>query len=207
MEPSISFGPEDHSGLVHPHDDALLFSADVANCTLCRIFVDSGSSVNIIYKDCLIVMALDATLKLPGNPLYGITGESILPLGSLELPMTWGKEGTSRTRILKFLVVDFPKLSYNIITGRPALNAFQAVISMYHLKMKFLLEGGRVGEVVGNQVTSKECFVKSLTAQAGSKRTQGSQGGPTEKIARAGGGSGNTAKQTEIEEIGRSLEK
>ncbi|XP_057808707.1 uncharacterized protein LOC131023178 [Salvia miltiorrhiza] len=207
-EPSSSFGPEDHAGLVHPHDDALVLSVDVAYCTVHRIFVDLGSALNIIYKDRLIAMALDATLKLLGNLLYDFTGESILPLGSLELPMTWGKEWASRTRILKILVVDFPKPSYNIIIGRPALNAFQAVISMYHLKMKFSLENDRVGGVIGSQITSKEwCFVKSLTAPVGSKRTQSWQGGPAEKIARAGGSSGNTAKQAEIEEIGRFPEK
>ncbi|XP_057775268.1 uncharacterized protein LOC130994247 [Salvia miltiorrhiza] len=146
-EPHISFGLEDHAELVHPQDDALVFSTDIANCTVHCILVDSGSTVNIIYKDCLTAMALDATLKPTGNPLFGFTGESILSLGSLELPMTWRKEGASQTRILKFLVVDFPKPSYNIIIGWPALNAFQAVISMYHLKMKFPLENDRVGEV------------------------------------------------------------
>ncbi|XP_057779928.1 uncharacterized protein LOC130998530 [Salvia miltiorrhiza] len=171
-EPNISFRPGDHAGLIHLHDDALVFSADVANYTVHRIFIDSGSAVNIIYKDCLTAMALNAALNPPGNPLYRFTGESITPLGSIELPMTWGKEGASRTQILKFLVVDFPKPSCNIIVGRPALNAFQAVISMYHLKMKFTLEGGGIEEVVGNQITSKECFVRSLTAQTGGKRSQ-----------------------------------
>ncbi|XP_057811694.1 uncharacterized protein LOC131025932 [Salvia miltiorrhiza] len=148
-------------------------------------------------------MALDATLKPRGNPLFSFTGESILPLGSLELPMTWGKERASWTRILKFLLVDFPKPSYNIIIGRPALNAFQAVISMYHLKIKFPLENGRVRE--SNHI--KECFVKSLTTQVENKRTQSFQGGPAKKVARRERSSGNTAERAEIEEIGRSPDK
>ncbi|XP_057791050.1 uncharacterized protein LOC131008173 [Salvia miltiorrhiza] len=206
-EPSISFGPEDHAGLVHQHDDALVFSADVANCTVHRIFVDSSSAVNIIYKDYMTAMALDVALKPPGNPLFSFRGKSILPLGSLELPMMWGKEGASRTRILKFLVVDFLKPNYNIIIGRPTLNAFQVMISMYHLKMKFPLENGRVGEVSGNQFTSKERFVKSLTTQVGIKRAQSSQGRSAEKVAKAGGSSRNTAERAKIKEIGRSPDK
>ncbi|XP_057808699.1 uncharacterized protein LOC131023171 [Salvia miltiorrhiza] len=152
-------------------------------------------------------MALNASLKLSDSPLYGFTGKSITPLGSLELPMMWENEEASRTRILKFLVVDSPKPSYNIIVERPAMNAFQAIISMYHLKMKFPLEGGRMGKIVGNQITSKECFVRSLTSQAGSKRIQNGQGGSAEKIARAGGSSGNTAEMAEIEKIRRSSDK
>ncbi|KAL0329367.1 UNVERIFIED_CONTAM: hypothetical protein Sradi_4923400 [Sesamum radiatum] len=39
--------------------------------------------------------------------------------------------------MLKFLVVDVSS-AYNAILGRPTLNAFQAVISTYHMKIKFL---------------------------------------------------------------------
>lgn len=37
----------------------------------------------------------------------------------------------------QFLVVDVP-LAYNIILGQPLLNAFQVVVSTYHIKMKFI---------------------------------------------------------------------
>ncbi|XP_057774997.1 uncharacterized protein LOC130993976 [Salvia miltiorrhiza] len=102
-EPDISFGPADLRNLVQPHSDALVFSVEVANCTIHRIFVDTGSAVNIIYMDCLTAMDLNAALKPSGAPLYGFTGKSITPVGSIELPMTWGQAGASRTRILHFL--------------------------------------------------------------------------------------------------------
>ncbi|KAL0361192.1 UNVERIFIED_CONTAM: hypothetical protein Sradi_3803700 [Sesamum radiatum] len=57
--------------------------------------------------------------------------------------------GTARkTYLLKFLVVDVPS-AYNVILGRPTLNTFQAVISTYHMKIKFPTPGG-IGEVQGD---------------------------------------------------------
>ncbi|KAL0295006.1 UNVERIFIED_CONTAM: protein DETOXIFICATION 34 [Sesamum angustifolium] len=45
------------------------------------------------------------------------------------------------TYFLEFLVVDTPS-AYNAILGRPILNAFQAVISTYDMKIKFPTIGG-----------------------------------------------------------------
>ncbi|KAL0288468.1 UNVERIFIED_CONTAM: Transposon Ty3-G Gag-Pol polyprotein [Sesamum radiatum] len=51
-------------------------------------------------------------------------------------------------------VVDIPS-AYNVILGRLTLNAFQAVISTYHMKIKFPAPGG-VGKVQGNPLQSLE---------------------------------------------------
>ncbi|KAL0451875.1 UNVERIFIED_CONTAM: hypothetical protein Slati_1165600 [Sesamum latifolium] len=57
--------------------------------------------------------------------------------------------GTARkTCLLKFLVVDVPS-AYNVILAKPTLNTFQAVISTYHMKIKFPTLGG-IGEVQGD---------------------------------------------------------
>ena len=40
------------------------------------------------------------------------------------------------THMVDFLVVDKPS-AYNIILGRPTLNAVKAMVSTYHLAMKF----------------------------------------------------------------------
>ena len=59
-----------------------------------------------------------------------------------------------------FLVVDCSSL-YNAILGRPTLNSWKAVTSTYHLMIKFPTEYG-VGEVRGDQVTARECYIAML---------------------------------------------
>ncbi|KAL0355525.1 UNVERIFIED_CONTAM: hypothetical protein Sradi_3999400 [Sesamum radiatum] len=63
-----------------------------------------------------------------------------------------------KTRMLKFLVVDIPS-SYNVILGRPILNTFQAVISTYHMKIKFPTP---VGEVQGDPLQSRKCYIQAV---------------------------------------------
>ncbi|KAL0405275.1 UNVERIFIED_CONTAM: hypothetical protein Slati_3841400 [Sesamum latifolium] len=78
----------------------------------------------------------DAPLEEVNTSLYGFAGEVVHPRGLISLPLTLGTGPTQKTCVLKFLVVDVPS-AYNVILGRPTLNMFQAVISMYHMKIKF----------------------------------------------------------------------
>ena len=56
--------------------------------------------------------------------------------------------------MVKFLVVDTP-FAYNVILGRLGLNLFRAVISPYHLKIKFPTDNG-IGEVACDQKEAKK---------------------------------------------------
>ncbi|KAL0427920.1 UNVERIFIED_CONTAM: hypothetical protein Slati_2966800 [Sesamum latifolium] len=84
----------------------------------------------------------------------------------ISLPLTFGAGATRRTCMLKFLVVDVPS-AYNVI-GRPTLNAFQAVISTYYMKIKFPMPGG-VREVQGDPLQSRKCYIEFV--RKGQKRT------------------------------------
>ncbi|CAA0814729.1 Unknown protein, partial [Striga hermonthica] len=55
-----------------------------------------------------------------------------------------------------FVVVDVES-AYNVILGRPALNAFRVVVSTYHMKLKFPV-GDQVGEARGDQKLSRTCY-------------------------------------------------
>lgn len=48
-DPIISFGPVDLEGVTIPHEDALVINTTIANYDVARMFVDSGSSVNILF--------------------------------------------------------------------------------------------------------------------------------------------------------------
>ncbi|XP_074559869.1 uncharacterized protein LOC141815900 [Curcuma longa] len=49
--PLIHFGPQDLTGISTPHDDALVIRATIANYNVARVFVGTGSLVNVLYKE------------------------------------------------------------------------------------------------------------------------------------------------------------
>ncbi|KAL0430963.1 UNVERIFIED_CONTAM: hypothetical protein Sradi_0722300 [Sesamum radiatum] len=102
----------------------------------------------------------DIFLEKVNTSLCGYLGEVVYPRGMVSLPLTMGTGTTSKTCILKFLVVDVPS-AYNVILGRPTLNAFQAVISTSHMKIKFSTPG-RVGEVQGDNLQSSKCYIEAI---------------------------------------------
>ena len=53
--------------------------------------------------------------------------------------------------------------AYNAILGRPTLNSWKAVTSTYHLMIKFPTDY-RVGELRGNWVATRECYIVMLEA-------------------------------------------
>ncbi|KAL0462137.1 UNVERIFIED_CONTAM: hypothetical protein Slati_0101300 [Sesamum latifolium] len=82
----------------------------------------------------------DVSLEKVNTSLYGFAGEVVHPRGMVSLPLTMGRGTTPKTWLLKFLVVDVPS-AYNVILGRPTLNTFQAMVSTYHMKIKFPTPG------------------------------------------------------------------
>ena len=56
--------------------------------------------------------------------------------GAITLLVTVGTEPYQKTLRLSFLVIKVPS-TYNAILERPGLNAFRAVVSIYHLLVKF----------------------------------------------------------------------
>ncbi|KAL2250128.1 UNVERIFIED_CONTAM: hypothetical protein Sindi_2486500, partial [Sesamum indicum] len=91
-------------------------------------------------------MGLDnAKLDLVHTPLIGFRGSEVTSQGTIELPVSIRDEPRRRTLMVKFLVVDTP-FAYNVILGRPGLNLFRAIVSTYHLKLKFPTRNG-IGEV------------------------------------------------------------
>ncbi|KAL0337481.1 UNVERIFIED_CONTAM: hypothetical protein Scaly_2023200 [Sesamum calycinum] len=62
-----------------------------------------------------------ASLRPVNTPLVGFEGSEVIPLGTIDLPMSIGTEPQRKTMMVKFLVVDTP-FAYNMILGRPGLD-------------------------------------------------------------------------------------
>ncbi|XP_075492422.1 uncharacterized protein LOC142530469 [Primulina tabacum] len=154
-EPVISFGPEDLRGVSLPHNDALVIQARAANYDVLRVFVDNGSSVNVIFKEALVQMDLhEYPLEVVATALFGFAGHAVYPEGEITLPLTLGSGDLRKTVMTVFTIVDAPS-SYNVILGRPAMNEMRAVASTYHQKIKFPIRG-QVGEFKGDQPSSRK---------------------------------------------------
>ena len=92
--------------------------------------------------------------------IRGFSRERVLPLGSIQLVLTLGDPPCQATTTVRFLIVDAPS-AYNMLLGRPSLNAIRAITSAYHMVIKFPIANG-VGMVRGNQRVARECYSASM---------------------------------------------
>ena len=165
LDMSITFSDLDKEGCQHPHDDPLVVRAVVANKTVHQVLVDNGSSTDIIFASDFDKMGIGREKLDPVNThLRGFSGEKVLPLGSIQLVLTLGEPPCQATTTSRFLVVDGPS-TYNMLLGRPSLNAIKAIPSAYHMMIKFPTVSG-VGMVRGDQRMAKECYSASVKQKA-----------------------------------------
>ncbi|GAV64540.1 hypothetical protein CFOL_v3_08058, partial [Cephalotus follicularis] len=125
-EEVISFSEVDYEGVRLPHDDPVVVTLLVELFTMKRILIDSGSSADILYKHAFDQLRIPADqLKPVKTPLVGFAGETIHPLGSINLSVVAGTAPCQTQVEMTFLVVDTPS-PYNAIVGRPGLNLLEA---------------------------------------------------------------------------------
>ena len=161
LDTSITFSDSDLEGCQHPHDDPLVIRAVVANKIVHRVLVDNGSSADIIFASTFDKMGIGRERMEPvSTHLRGFSGEKVLPLGSIQLVLTLGDPPCQATKKARFLIVDAPS-TYNMLLGRPSLNAIKSIPSAYHMMIKFPTVSG-VGMVRGDQRVARECYSASL---------------------------------------------
>ena len=161
LDSTITFLDSDMEGCQHPHDNPLVIKAIVANKIIHRVLVDNGSSSDIIFASALDKMGIGKEKLEPVNTfLRGLSGERVLPLGSIQLMLTLGEPPCQATTTVRFLIVDAPS-AYNMLLGRPSLNNIRAIPSTYHMVVKFPT-ANEVGMVKGNQRVARECYSASM---------------------------------------------
>ncbi|XP_015384632.1 uncharacterized protein LOC107176502 [Citrus sinensis] len=145
----IMWTDEDEEVILYLHEDALVIKATVASKKFDRIQVDTGSSVDVLFKSTLEEMGIaDMRLEHTNTSLKGFGGGKLVLLGMVELPITIRSSPTEKTMILDFVVVDEDGF-YQMILGRPFPRMSKAVLSNHYLALKYQVNGV-VGVVQGD---------------------------------------------------------
>jgi hypothetical protein len=164
-EVPITFSRADQwTSFSEPGRFPLVLKPVVAGSRLNKVLVDGGSGLNVLFTKTLKKMKLDIThmLTKSTSPFYGIVpGNVAIPLGSVVLPVTFGKSRDNyRTEYIKFEVADF-EISYHAILGRPAIAKFMAVPHYTYLVLK-MPSPARVLSLQGDLKISHDCDTKAV---------------------------------------------
>nr|GEW42255.1 reverse transcriptase domain-containing protein [Tanacetum cinerariifolium] len=106
----------------------LVIEAEIGGHTIHRMYIDSGSSMEILYEQCFnrLRPEIKSQIVPATTSLTGFSDETKWPLGQLRLLVTIRDVTHSTKAWMNFMIVK--SLSpYNGIIGRPGLKAIQAV--------------------------------------------------------------------------------
>ncbi|GJU74428.1 reverse transcriptase domain-containing protein [Tanacetum coccineum] len=157
MNTPISFPPimtDDAS------DEPLIIEAEVEGYLVRRVYVDEGSSVEVMFEHCFenLPEKVKAGLRETRTDLVGFAGEVAKPLGKIDLEVCFENEGLSRRTSMKFIIIRAPS-PYNIILGRPGLKILHAIPSTIHSMIKFPTPKG-IATLIARTITIAECRLR-----------------------------------------------
>jgi len=126
--------------------------------------------------------------------LYGFAGDQVEVRGYLELSTTFTDGTTSRTKNIRYLVVNAPS-AYNVLLCRPTLNRLGAIPLTRHMKMKLPDLAGKVIAIKSDQKEAKRCYENNLKTKSGGIHGHYAapalrRGRPTRDQSPKGGGGG-----------------
>ncbi|WZZ14764.1 uncharacterized protein LOC125578131 [Brassica napus] len=157
----ITFSALDTKGVHMPHNDPLLVDLDIGECLVAKVLIDTGSSVDLIFRDTLDKMGVDLRdMKPSSRTLTGFNGASEQMIGTIHLPVYAG----GITRTVKFSVIR-AKAPYNAILGTPWLHSMKAVPSTYHQCVKFPSKDGKTQTIRGDQQAARELLIATVKMQ------------------------------------------
>ncbi|GKE53659.1 reverse transcriptase domain-containing protein [Tanacetum coccineum] len=141
-ESVISFPP---LGEEDETEGPMIIEAEMGRHCVHRIYVDGGSSSEILYEHCFNRFRPEVKNQMiPATTLLvGFSGEIIWPLGQISLLVKIGDEENSTSAWMNFMVVRSPS-PYNVIIGRPGVRRIRVVPSTGHEMLKFPVAGRTV---------------------------------------------------------------
>ncbi|XP_024016315.1 uncharacterized protein LOC112089789 [Eutrema salsugineum] len=82
----ISFAEEETAEIDRPHNDPLVLELTIRDHDVVRVLIDTGSSVNVIFRETLKRMGIDLSevIAIP-KPLTGFSGETTMTMGTITL--------------------------------------------------------------------------------------------------------------------------
>jgi hypothetical protein len=134
----ITFDQGDHPDCVpSPGRYPLVVDPVIGYARLTKVLMDGGSSLNIIYAETLGLLGVDLSMIRAGAAsFHGIVpGKRVLPLGQLDLPVSFGTPSNFRKETLTFMVVGF-RGTYHAVLGRLCYAKFMVVPNYMYLKLK-----------------------------------------------------------------------
>ncbi|XP_027120344.2 uncharacterized protein [Coffea arabica] len=159
----FSYRSSDPVPVASSSHEALVTEVLTNNYIVKKVYIDPGSSVDVMYLRTFDSLKLARERMIPvRTPLVGFGGHVVHPEGMVTLTVTVGCHPRCRTIPVNFVVVkaDSP---YNMLLGRPTLNALRAVYSTFHLSFKFPTSAG-VTEVSSDVCAARECYLVTLQA-------------------------------------------
>ncbi|XP_025662045.1 uncharacterized protein [Arachis hypogaea] len=163
---SITFSQGDICSATPNLDDPVVISIQIGELLVRKVLMDPGSSADVLFYSTFLKMKLSKKLMQPSSgELVGFSGERVPIKGYIWLKTIMGEGSLLRTVDMQYLVVDCPS-PYNIILGRPALNMFRAIVSTYHLCVKFQAQDGRIATIHSDRQQARQCYNASLKRSA-----------------------------------------
>ncbi|GJQ96535.1 reverse transcriptase domain-containing protein [Tanacetum coccineum] len=127
-----------HVSCVHNSSDPIIIRARILRRQVNRVYMDSGSSCEVIYEHCFLkIKPFIRSLRVDSKVLLvGFSGEHSWPIGEVPLEITIGDSPFTRTKTLNFVIARSNSL-HNLLFGRTAMQKMGIVVSMIHDAIKF----------------------------------------------------------------------
>ena len=120
---AITYDRSDHPEYVPcPVGCSLVVDPIVGTKRLTKLLMDGGSGLNIMYSETLDAIGVNRSRIRPsGAPFHIIMpGKQVVPIGQIDLPVTFWDRSNFKTKTLTFEVVDF-RDAYHAIFGAAML--------------------------------------------------------------------------------------